>query len=70
MKLVKTKFSDLKVGDEFRSHNKTFHKTLEVDMGSVIYNAITDWIDDPPWQQQFIQLVPDDRFVMAIQKEN
>lgn len=54
------KFSELQIGERFRYKNFEFRKTLEVDMGSCIYNAITDevfgWVNIVlmrDWQRVF-----------------
>ena len=63
-KYLRVKFGDLKIKDLFRYNNKTFHKTLLVDMGSCIYNAITNEL----FGESFIVCLPDDKIVNKIVK--
>lgn len=66
MNTKRMKFGDLKIGGEFRYNNLTFHKTNVVDVGTVLYNAITDRIGEGQWAQQKIVYLPDDKLVTAL----
>lgn len=57
------KFGELQIGDNFRYKRFNFHKTLEVNMGTFTYNAITDWIGQYPWQYQQATLILDNELV-------
>lgn len=61
------KFKDLELGKYFRYQNKEFRKCNPIDLGSILYNSITDWVGEIPYDCQYIQWVQDDKMVRPIE---